>query len=109
MSQSLVPVRGSQSREFWTKLVRRWETSSESQQAVADAAGVSVYTLRYWVAKLRADRSREISDFVEVVRPPTSDPQVGTVACRVRVGARVVLELDTLPSAEWVRALSEGS
>lgn len=108
MSQSLVAGRGAQSREFWTKLVRRWETSSESQRAVADAAGVSVYTLRYWVAKLRADRSGETSDFIEVMRVP-ADSQPGAVACRVRVGARVVLELDTLPSAEWVRALSEES
>lgn len=92
------------------KLVRRWEGSGESQQAVANAAGVSVHTLRYWVAKLRADRSGETSDFVEVVRAPVRfEPQSVAVMCRIRIGACVVLELDSLPPPEWVRSLSEGS
>ena len=107
MSQSVVSVRGAQHpREFWARLVRRWETSGESQQAVASSAGVSVNTLRYWVAKLRSNTRAERSDFVEVTRVHI-DAQPATVVCRVRVGARVVIELSSVPSPEWLRALSE--
>lgn len=106
MSRSIVAAPAHRPREFWKHLVHRWQASDESQQAVADAAGVSVNTLRYWVAKLRTEPSAKLSDFVEVVRTPAAQPATGT--CRVRVGSSVVLELDRLPPAEWVRSLSEG-
>jgi hypothetical protein len=91
-------------------LVRRWEVSETSQQAVADATGVSVHTLRYWATKLRAEERPVLSrprprDFVEVtgVRAVT---QSVAIVCRVHLGERVVLELPTLPPVEWLRALS---
>lgn len=94
------------SRSYWEKLKLRWEESGESQQTVADAAGESVHTFRYWLAKLRAEE-RESPEATS-----TADPRFVEVhgvsslsavpACRLRLGDELVLELTNLPPAEWV-------
>lgn len=96
-------------RAYWVRLVARWEGSGKSQQAVAEAAGVNVYTFRYWVAKLKAE-----SDRAKVERKPPKFVEVrgaalpqSTATCRVRVGNEVVLEMSSLPPAVWIRELSE--
>jgi transposase-like protein len=100
-------------REFWVQLVRKWETSGASQQSIAEAARVSVHTLRYWIVKLQAEAQsvpggREHNDFVEVSEARTvSQPAV--VGCRVHFGERIVLELTALPPVEWLRALGNGT
>lgn len=111
MRQSIVAKRSPERpRGFWVRLVRQWETSGASQQSSADAAGVSVYTLRYWIAKLRAEEQPLLSqqqhrDFIEVTGVRVeARPAAG--ACRIHVGERVVLELPALPPVEWLRALS---
>lgn len=97
------------SRAYWEQLKLRWEQSGESQQTVADAAGESVHTFRYWLAKLRAEaevtpeaESTAAPRFVEV-RGVSSLQSVP--ACRLRLGEELELELASLPPAEWVREL----
>ena len=61
---------GRRGRAFWVELVGRWRESGESQRAVAEAAGVNVHTLQYWVAKLKAETEArsEVARFVEGVQ-----------------------------------------
>lgn len=97
------------SREFWVELVRRWRDSGESQRAVAEAAGVNVHTLQYWVAKLRAELSESkprkgVPRFVEVQGVSVSPT---TTACRLRLSDTMVLEMASVPPASWVRELVE--
>lgn len=97
---------GRRGRAFWVELVGRWRESGESQRAVAEAAGVNVHTLQYWVAKLKAETeaSSEVAQFVEVRGDSIPTPGV---ECRLRLGDTMVLEMASVPPASWVRELSE--
>lgn len=95
------------SRAFWVELVARWQRSGESYRAFAQAQGVSVHTLQYWVYKLR-DEAPEVSGgtrppaFVEVegALPLRAEP-----VCRLRLAHGWVLELPELPPTAWLREL----
>jgi len=97
------------SRAFWVRLVGRWQSSDKSQRAVAEAAGVNVHTLQYWVAKLKAEDGESVPRgqaprFVEVEGVSVSPT---AVACRLRLSDTMVLEMSTVPPASWVRELGE--
>ncbi len=95
--------------EFWQSLVQKWERSGQSQQAIADAAGVSVHTFQYWRSKLQSGGAgatigrRGPTEFVEVALSPTKT--TGAMPCRIRVGEQVVVELPELPPVGWLREL----
>ena len=94
------------SRAFWVELVARWQQSGESYRAFAEAQGVSVHTLQYWVYKLRDEvperRRAPQPAFVEVVGgvPSRAEP-----ACRLQLGHGWALELAELPPAAWLLEL----
>jgi transposase-like protein len=94
------------SRAYWVELVARWQRSGESYRRFAEAQGVSVHTLQYWVYKLRDEapelrRTPQLA-FVEVEGdvPLRAEP-----ACRLRLAQGLVLELTELPPAAWLREL----
>jgi transposase-like protein len=95
------------SRAFWIALVARWQQSGQSYRAFAEAQGVSVHTLQYWVYKLRDEapgrRQPPQPAFVEVER---ALPGVrAQPACRLQLGHGWVLELAELPPPAWLREL----
>ena len=96
-------------RAFWVELVGRWQSSGKSQRAVAEAAGINVHTLQYWVAKLKAEIGQSAPRkpaprFVEV---QAASVTATAVACRLRLSDTMVLEMSSLPPASWVRELVE--
>lgn len=80
-------------------LVERWRGSGLSQVAFAEAHGVKLVTLRYWIAK---SQQRVDSDFV-----PLSFSNVHSqgAVIHLRYPNGVELSLQSLAPAEYLRSL----
>jgi hypothetical protein len=96
------------SREFWREAVAEFKASGLSKADFAERKGVKLKSLLWWRWNLGREIAREGNEevFVEVVRTDAAlvDDR-GTNQVRVRVGD-VVVELSTLPPAQWLAELA---
>lgn len=93
-------------RAEWRRLVDEQRESGESQAGFARRRGLSVSTLRYWVQAFRREAAESEGAFVEVSVTEGSSASSGRPGrCRVSVGA-VLIELDEVPSVEWLPCAS---
>lgn len=96
----------SERSEFWAGHLAAIESEGISTSGYAEREGLAVASLYWWRRRLQADKARQVvtrgrGGFVPVsVTNAVQAMNCVVVACGVRV------ELDRLPSPEWLAALS---
>lgn len=96
------------SREFWREAVAEFKVSALSKADFAEQKGVKLKSLLWWRWNLGREIARKGNEevFVEVVRTDAAlVHDRGTNQVRVHVGD-VVVELSTLPPAQWLAELA---
>lgn len=88
-------------RAYWQKAVDKFERTNLSQEAFCDAHGLTAGTFRWWLYRLRRERSASKPAFVEVVPRATSTTRD---ACVVVVG-RTEVRFGVVPDALYLGAL----
>lgn len=98
-------------REFWEKTVGEYESSEETQAEFARQREVAVTTLRWWIYKLRRERSGSVSFMpVRVVGSTAPTARRGSEAgseIEVELKSGVRLRLSTSVDIEYVSALAQ--
>lgn len=95
---------------YWSGHLAAIEREGITTRAYAAREGLSVGALYQW---RRALKSRVLasaappSGFVAVTVPPMTGGTREAVACRLRLGGGVTLELTSLPSAGWLASVVE--
>ena len=98
---------------YWSGHLAASEREGITTRAYATREGLSVGALYQW---RRALKSRVLAagspvpaaaGFLAVTVPPMTGGNRDAVACRLRLGGGVTLELTTLPSAAWLASVHE--
>lgn len=97
----------SERSEFWGQHLAAIEAEGISTRAYAEREGLAVASLYWWRRRLQADKARQVvarssGGFVSLTvtnRAPVS-------RCAVLLVGGVRVEMDCLPGAEWLAALS---
>ena len=98
---------------YWSGHLAAIEREGITTQAYAAREGLSVGALYQWRRALKsrvlatASPAPRPGGFVAVTVPPVSGATREAVACRLRLGGAVTLELTSLPSAAWLANVVE--
>ena len=98
---------------YWSGHLAAIEREGITTRAYAAREGLSVGALYQWRRALKSQVLAAASPvpppggFVAVTVPTVSEATRDTVACRLRLGADVTLELTSLPSAAWLANVVE--
>jgi len=102
------------SREFWTRTVKEWKESGESQRRFAKSRSIPPSSLCKWAGLLAAEDGSPgvptvVSPAFVEVRPATTEPDVvaeATPRLRLRFGG-VVAEFPRLPPPAYLAAVAQ--
>lgn len=95
---------------YWSGHLAAIEREGITTRAYAAREGLSVGALYQWRRALKSRAAGAVppgQGFVAVTVPPVSGITREGVACRLRLGGGVTLELTSLPSAAWLAGLVE--
>jgi transposase len=98
---------------YWTGHLAAIEREGITTRAYAAREGLSVGALYQWRRELKsrvlsaASPAPPPGGFVALTVPPMTGSTRDAVACRLRLGGAVTLELTSLPSAAWLASVVE--
>jgi transposase-like protein len=98
---------------YWSGHLAAIEREGITTRAYAAREGLSVGALYQWRRELKSRVLSAVSPpppsggFVAVTVPTVSGATRDAVACRLRLGAGVTLELTSVPSAAWLASVVE--
>ena len=87
-------------RDFWAGMIAEYEREDLSQAEFCESQGLSVWTFRGWLYRLRSEAQRERPRFVEVVGVVDAP----TPGCIVRAG-QTQIEFRALPDPGYLAEL----
>lgn len=97
---------------WWRAHLERIEREGITTKAYADREGIAPTSLYYWrkFFRLQDERQRATSGmksaFVPLRLEPVQTPPVLTAACTLRFDAGFQVEMNTMPSAQWLATLA---
>lgn len=95
---------------YWSGHLAAIEREGITTKAYAEREGLSVGALYQWRRELKSRvlaPTTPRAEFVRLAVPPESTEQRDAVACRLRLGLGVTVELMSLPSAAWLASVAE--